>query len=170
MLGKENTKMNKIFDFFDNKEEFIKMTNRTDYKYGQEESTNFIRKVMSSNNEEIAKAGYFYKLLMASADDFTIDKEDCKTNKFDSYECELVEKETYDYKIKSMFVVELNSYCDYEYETFVENIKSLTSKGCKSISVRTPLNCVNAINHKICKKCAGILPEGTKNIGTFISR
>lgn len=162
--GEHNIKMNKIFDFFDNKEEFIKMTNRTDSKYDQEESTNFIRKVMSSNNTEIAKAGYFYKLLMASADDFIIDKEDCKTNNFTIYVLNSLTEEIYNYRIKSMFAVELDSYCDYDYKIFIQNMKK---NNFEYISIRTPLNCENAINHKICKKCSGILPKGIINVGTF---
>lgn len=161
MSGENNDKMNKIFDFFDNKEEFLKMANRTNYKYDQEESTNFIRKVMSANSEDISKAGYFYKLLMASADDFNIIEEDCGSEGVE-WNISEVSEDIYNYKIKSMFIEELNEYSNMNYVNFINKCKNL-----KVIHVRTPLSCKNIEKHGVCNKCSGALPENTKNVGTF---
>lgn len=168
ILGNENEKMNKIFDFFENKEEFTKMATRTNSKYEQEESSGFIQKVMSANNEDIAKAGYFYKLLMASADDFLLDEGDCKASGL-PYIVDSLTEETYNYRIKSTFIEELADYAELTFQEFME---TLNKEGIKEIHVRTPINCnyikeFNENGHVICKKCAGILPDNTENIGAF---
>lgn len=159
--GNENENMNKIFDFFKNKKEFLKMANRTDSKYKQEESSDFIRKVMSANSEDIQKAGYFYKLLMASADDFIIDSDDCESEGV-TFLLEDITEQIFNYKIKSMFIIELNDFCNYDFKEFINKFKNL-----EKIHIRTPLSCKYNFQHKNCKKCAGLLPNNTKNVGTF---
>lgn len=161
MCGNENQKMNKIFDFFDNKEEFMKMASRTNAKYNQEESANFIRKVMSANNEDISKAGYFYKLLMASADDFTIQDVDCGSEGV-KWNISDITENIYNYKIKSMFITELKIFADMNFDEFKIKCKDLNV-----IHVRTPLTCKHSKKHGICKVCSGKLPKNTINVGTF---
>lgn len=159
----ENEKMNRLFDFFDNKEDFMKMATRSNNSYSQDESSNFIRKVMSANNSDISKAGYFYKLLMASADDFTITESDCRSQGVE-YNVKSVNEDIYNYRIKFSFINELKNYCRWNYNEFVNYCKN---NSLENIHVRTPLTCSHAKSHCICKKCSGALPSNTTNIGTF---
>ena len=170
----ENKNMDKIFAFFDNKEDFLNMVKREEEAYDEDESANFIRSVMSSNNTDISKAGYFYKLLMASADDFVIVAKDCNSEGVKFKVSDLLE-EDYNYRILYSWVVEFNSYCQLSYEDFISKCNELN---IESITIKTPLTCkqfphtseeVNKeINRRgICKKCAGLLPEGSNNVGTF---
>ena len=171
--GLENEKISAIFNFFKNEEEFTKISQKIEDIYDQDESSNFIRKVMASNNSDIAEAGYFYKLLMASADDLTLDEniKDCDSNglEFSINEESKDFIKTFNYKIKFMFIKELNDFCTLNFEDFINWSKK---NKIKTIHVNTPLtcNCVNDwgnSNRKICQKCAGKLPEGVINIGTF---
>ena len=178
MLGKENAKMQSIFDFFDNKEDFEAMANRQGDSYGEDESSKFIQSVMSSNNTDISEAGYFYKLLMASADDFVIVESDCKSEGKE-YNVALISEEDYNFRIRWCYINEFGTYCKMEYSKF---IKKCNEKGLTSVHVRHPLDCLsfphtceeNDENQKkrglrrgICKKCAGLLPHGVKNVGAF---
>lgn len=166
MNGEDNEKMNAIFDFFDNKDEFSKMANRTHNMYDQDESSSFIKKVQAANCDEISLSGYFYKLLMASADDFRIIMDDCGSEgkEIDLSNDEEFTEENYNYYVKSMYVNEFGENSNIDYKKFKEKIKN---DGIKKIHVRTPNTCKCAKNHGICKKCSGELPPKIKNIGTF---
>lgn len=159
----DNENMNMIFDFFDNKENFSKMINRKNHDYDQDESTAFIRKVMSANNDDISKAGYFYKLLMASADDFKIREKDCESKGLTINLSELNE-ELFSYRIKFAYVTEFKGFMRLSYDSFTEWIKA---KNLTEINIRTPLSCNLRRDHCLCKKCSGALPKNTLNIGTF---
>lgn len=161
LSGNENERMESIFEFFDNRDEFLKMATRTNSTYDQEESESFIRKVMSANSEDISKAGYFYKLLMASADDFNIVENNCGEIGV-KWNVDEITEETYNYRIKSMFVDAIGNYCNFDFEEFLSLVD-----GFKTINVRTPLSCKHANNHAVCKRCAGDLPDNTSNVGTF---
>ena len=153
-----------------NKEEFLKMANRTHQKYEEEESSEFIKKVMSANSDEISKAGYFYKLLMASADDFRIIEDDCGSNgtEFDINE---LNEDNYNYYVKSMFVTELGENSNMDFDQFKEKIEKdeVLSEKIKNnkIHVLNPASCKCREKHGICRKCAGEIPSGIENIGTF---
>ena len=160
-----NEKMQKIFDFFENKDDFEKMANRVNSSYTQEESKKFIKKVQASNNSDISMAGYFYKLLNASADDFRLNEndKDCESSGI-NFNIDDLNENIYNYRIKSMFVNELDKFCSMNYKDFINFCKN---NDINSVNVRTPLTCKHAGGRSICKKCAGLLPLKTKNIGTF---
>lgn len=160
-----NDRMQKIFDFFENQEDFEKMANRVNSSYSQEASKKFITKVQASNNSDIAMAGYFYKLLNASADDFRLDEndKDCGSEGI-IFNIEDLNESIYNYRIKSMFVNEINKFCSMNYKNFIE---FCVKNNINNITVRTPLTCKHAGGRTICKKCAGALPSKTKNVGTF---
>ena len=167
MKGKESKKLNKIFDFFDNRENFLELANRKDNNYDEEESSTHITTVKSSNSTEISESGYFYKLLMASADDFLLDPNtnNCKSEGVEYNLNSLTEKD-YNYRVKFMYINEIKDFTRMNYEDFMNFIKD---KDIQSIHVRTPLTCKCIKNRCLCKKCAGILPSGITNIGTFIT-
>lgn len=173
MNGESNQIMKNVFDFFDNEEDFAEMAKHQGEVYDEEESASFIKNVMSSNNTDIATAGFFYKLLMASADDFTIVEKNCKSDGM-IWKVSELDEETYNYRIRCSWVNELKCIMRCNFEKFLEKVK-----GLEEISVRTPLTC-NCFPHDeeenakmvhkgrgICKRCAGALPSGTFNIGAF---
>lgn len=163
MKEKNNPKMNRIFEFYENEDSFKKMLNRTEHNYTQEESTEFVRKVMSANNDDISQAGYFYKLLMASADDFRIVEKDCQSNGIE-YNFEDIDEDLFNYRIRFMFVNELKTFVRMSFNDF---IKILTEKNLTEIHVRTPMSCNNKEKRCLCKRCSGALPKGVTNVGTF---
>lgn len=162
MKGQTNEKLEGIFEFFDNREDFLKMANRVDNNYEQDESSTFIRKVMSANNDDISRAGYFYKLLMASADDFTIKDKDCNSDGV-CYDVSEITEDIFDYRIKFMQVKEFKNFVRIDYDDF---IKWCNENQITEIHVRTPMDCNLFKEHKVCKKCAGAVP-GISNIGIF---
>lgn len=162
MDDESNEKIQRVFAFFDNEEDFTRMASRTDHTYDQDESSTFIKKVMSANNDEISKAGYFYKLLMASADDFRITAKDCKSEGV-LWNIRDITEEIYQYRIKFHWIKEFKGFCRLCWEKFQKWLEAIPQD---EIHVRTPLTCNLSENHSICKRCAGSLPD-TKNVGTF---
>lgn len=170
----KNENMTSIFNFFDNRNNFIKMVTRQDEAYDEEESATFIQSVMSSNNTDISRAGYFYKLLMASADDFVIVSENCKSEGI-SLKLSELSKEEYNYRVHYNWIIELDNYVELGYHKFVEKCNQM---GLECFHVRTPLSCLSfpknteesntGINKRgICRCCAGKLPNNINNVGTF---
>lgn len=162
--GQKNEPLERIFHFFDNEESFKDLAFRKGASYNQDESEAFIRKVMSANNDDISKAGYFYKLLMASADDFLITGDDCGGDGVEWHVDENMQESDYAYRIKGMWINEWNDFYVEDFNQFMKDFKG------KTIHVRTPLTCNHKKQRGVCKKCAGILPNeghGIKNIGTF---
>ena len=172
--GKENKVINNIFEFYKNQEEFDSIIKKTENNYDQDESSTFIRKVMASNNSDISEAGYFYKLLMASADDLTIEQtNNCKMSDCGSegvsYTNEEIDIRTFNYRIKFNFIIELNDFCEFNFEDF---LSWMNENNIKEIHVRTPLTCNYIQNWKntnkcLCRKCVGKLPQRVKSIGAF---
>lgn len=169
-----NEQMQKIFDFFDNEKDFIDMAHRQGASYNEDESSAFIQSVMSSNNTDISKAGYFYKLLMASADDFTIVSKKCDSKGVEM-KLEDLDEAQYNYRVKFNWVIELNKFIRMKWSDFAALCEK---EGLKSIHVNTPLTCTcfphnadeeKSMKHKrgICKRCAGVLPSQTYNVGAF---
>ena len=173
MQGKENDNMMAIFDFFENEESFMKMANRQGAEYTEDESREFIQSVMSSNNTDISKAGYFYKLLMASADDFIIVDQDCESDGVE-WKLDDITEDNLQFRIRYQWVNEFKQYFRGDIAALKEKCKEL---GIDTIHVRTPLTCNCFPRSKgesdgklcrgICKKCAGLLPAGTVNVGAF---
>lgn len=116
---------------------------REERTYSEEESKHFMKSVIAANVTDITQSGYFYKKLMSSADDMTIDIEDCGSEGVE-FTCP-VEENVFNYKIRNHWVMELGKY--------VESYKDLPKKG--TIHVRTFLTCNHGLRH-FCKKCAGI--------------
>ena len=163
MNGEENENINRVFEFFDNKQEFTDIVFNTTHNYSQEKSYAFIKKVMSANNDDISDAGYFYKKLMAAADDFTIVEDDCNSNGKEVL-LENIDEETFNYRIKYSYINEFSEYVDMSYDEFRNKCKDMN---LQSIHYRSPMNCAHSLNHCLCKKCAGIIPDNISNIGTF---
>lgn len=161
--GNKNKRMDRIFNFFENEEDFSRLAENQSNSYTQKESSSFIKKVMSANNEEISKAGYFYKLLMASADDYYISKDDCRSDGY-SADISRIDENYYNYKIKMMHVVEYGDFVHDEYCDFIDWCKN---NNLDNISIRSPLECSGSFERKLCSVCSGSLPPNTFNIGTF---
>jgi hypothetical protein len=161
--GQNNEKLDAIFNFFDNEGDFAKMATRSNAQYDEDESSAYIRKVMASNNEDISKAGYFYKLLMASADDLVIQDKDCGSDGV-VYDIANVNHDVYYYRIRAQWVVELKNFCRMDFDEFVRWADSMN---LKSVHVRTPMSCKHLQQHTLCSRCCGYLPHGVVNIGTF---
>lgn len=172
--GKDNKVINNIFEFYNNQEEFDSIIRKTENNYNQDESSTFIRKVMAANNEDISDAGFFYKLLMASADDLSIEQSkdeylsDCGSKGITFYIKDVSER-IFNYRIKYSFIIELNDFCTLNFEDFNNWVNT---SNYNEIHVRTPLTCKNVnkwenSNKCLCRKCVGKLPSRVKSIGTF---
>ena len=181
MYGKdESGRMQSIFDFFGNEADFKDMAQRQGELYEEEESLKFIQNVMSSNNTDISEAGYFYKLLMASADDFVVVDKDCG-DEGDVIVLSDLDELTYNYRVRMLYVKELKAYSRMDHETFMQKCQSL---GLEKVHVRHPLRCgcfphdseEHERSHKmygnrrgVCKRCSGALPGGVVNLGPFMA-
>ena len=168
--GKDSL-MSNIFTFFDDlsEEDFRNMANQNNYVYDEENSLEHLKKVEASNNSEIKSAGTFYKLAMASGDDLMINENNCgsKGKEFTIFDSDgklSIDEETYNYKIRSLYVEELKGFSRTDFDDFMEKIKEM---GLNSVHVRSPLTCNNRYRRCFCKKCAGMLPPKTKRIGAF---
>ena len=116
---------------------------RNEKSYSEADSKKFMESVISANVTDITQSGHFYKKLMSSADDMTIDIDDCGS---EGVEFTMpIDEDTFNYKIKNHWVMELNKY--------VENYKDIPKKG--TIHVRNFLTCNHGLRH-FCKKCAGL--------------
>lgn len=161
----DNPRTRQVFDYLGVEDEFHDMVNNKQRKYNEEKSAKFIRKVMASNNKDIAEAGYFYKLLMASTDDFILEQEDCHSHGHKIKIDKDFDEQKYNFYVKSMFVEEAGEFIRGYFDELYDNYPEL--KGLKEITVYSPLYCEYAKDHKVCPKCEGIIPDGLKNIGTF---
>ena len=167
--GKENERFDKLTDFYNNREKMIEQINKLDSDYSDEESSEYIEEVMSSNSTDISESGVFYNMLMASADDIRIEAQDtdCGSEGV-TFNVKDITEEIYNYKIKFSFVQELDDYSKYPYSEF----KTLVSN-FETINVRTPLSCRRAPDRCLCKKCAGVIKKSAhryftpRNFGIF---
>ena len=120
--GEKNEQMSAIFDFFENENDFHAMAYRQGETYSESESQKFIQSVMSSNNTDISEAGYFYKLLMASADDFIIVENDCGCDGV-LWKLDEITPAVYAYRIKWSWINELKKYARFGFDTFIQECK-----------------------------------------------
>lgn len=136
-------KIETISSFTGNTKDIASSINRRTDNYSEEESNKFMKQVIAANVTDITQSGYFWKKLMSSCDDMTIDIEDCKS---EGVEFQMpVDEDTFNYKIRNHWVMELDKY--------VEDYKDLPKKGV--IHVRNFLTCKHGSRH-FCMKCAGI--------------
>jgi hypothetical protein len=119
-----------------------------------------MQSVIAANVTDITESGYFYKKLISSCDDMTIEIDDCGS---EGTEMKLpIDEDTFNYKVRNHWVMELNKY--------VEDYKDIPKRG--KIHVRTFLSCNHGIRH-FCKKCAGLYRRSydteftPKNIGIY---
>ena len=119
-----------------------------------------MQSVIAANVTDITESGYFYKKLISSCDDMTIEIDDCGS---EGTEMKLpIDEDTFNYKVRNHWVMELGKY--------VEDYKDIPKRG--KIHVRTFLSCNHGIRH-FCKKCAGMYRRSydteftPKNIGIY---
>lgn len=164
--GKADKKLQHVFDFFDDEEEFSNLVKRKTAQFSQEDSDEFIASVISANISDISEAGSIYKKLMATGDTYRICGKDCGSV---GREVELpIDEEYFNYNIKNFFITVERGDKDfmafYSYDEFVQCMKELE---VNKIWIRTPMTCKHRYKHGVCKWCAGELPEGVQNIGVF---
>lgn len=153
-------KITTITSFTKNTNDIIKSVNRRNNNYSEQESKKFMESVIAANVTDITDSGYFYKKLISSCDDMTIEINDCGS---EGVEMQLpIDEDIFEYKVRNHWVMELNKY--------IEDYEDLPKTG--TIHVRNFLTCNHGIRH-FCKKCAGLFRRsyGTeftpKNIGIY---
>ena len=149
-----------ITSFTGNTSDITNSVNRRNNNYTEEESKKFMKSVIAANVTDITASGFFYKKLISSCDDMTIEIDDCGS---EGEEIKLpVDEDIFNYKIKNRWVVELNKY--------IESYDELPKRG--KIHIRTFLSCKHGERH-FCKKCAGLFRRSydteftPKNIGVY---
>lgn len=162
-IDKDEEAMNKITNitsYTGNTDDIIKSVNRRDNNYSEAESKKFMLSVIAANVTDITESGYFYKKLISSCDDMTIDIEDCGST---GVEITMpIDEDTFVFKVRNHWVEELGKY--------VEDYEDLPNEG--TIHIRTFLSCNHGIRH-FCKKCAGLYRRSydseftPKNIGVY---
>lgn len=157
---KAMAKIEKITSFTKNTDDIKKSVARRNNNYSEQESKKFMQSVIAANVTDITESGYFYKKLISSCDDMTIEIDDCGS---EGTEMKLpIDEDTFNYKVRNHWVMELNKY--------VEDYKDIPKRG--KIHVRTFLSCNHGIRH-FCKKCAGLYRRSydteftPKNIGIY---
>lgn len=153
-------KIDKITAFTGNSEDIKKSVERRNGNYSEAESKKFMQSVIAANVTDITESGYFYKKLISSCDDMTIDIDDCGSV---GEEIALpITEDVFNYKVRHRWVTELDKY--------VEDFEDIPNSGV--IHVRTFLSCNHGIRH-FCKKCAGLFRRAydteftPKNIGIY---
>lgn len=153
-------KIEKITSFTKNTDDIKKSVARRNNNYSEQESKKFMQSVIAANVTDITESGYFYKKLISSCDDMTIEIDDCGS---EGTEMKLpIDEDTFNYKVRNHWVMELGKY--------VEDYKDIPKRG--KIHVRTFLSCNHGIRH-FCKKCAGMYRRSydteftPKNIGIY---
>lgn len=162
--NKTSTKLKRVFDFFDDEEEFKELVTRNTLSFSEEESKDFIDTVIAANVTDISKSGSIYKMLMACGDNYRIVGENCGSK---GREIQLpLNEEEFVYNVK-------NSYCYLgddpkdlllfdDYEKFC-----IATKGLETMHVRTPMTCKHHTRRGCCPICAGQIPADTQNVGAF---
>ena len=153
-------KITTITSFTKNTDDIKKSVDKRNSNYSEEESKKFMQSVIAANVTDITESGYFYKKLISSCDDITIEIDDCGS---EGEEFKLpIDENTFKFKVRNHWVMELNKY--------VEDYKDIPKKG--TIHVRNFLTCNHGIRH-FCKKCAGLYRRSydteftPKNIGIY---
>lgn len=158
--GENNQTMNDITSFLENEDKLQELLEKENADYSNEESEEFISKVLSSNVTDISVSGALYKKMMASTDDVHIVKEDCGSEG-KVFAVEDIDKETYEFKIKFSYINDIEHYAIERYDVFLEYVENLDY-----IHVRTPSRCENARERRLCKTCSGIVKSGEDNYYT----
>lgn len=136
-------KIETITSYTGNGADIKKSVERRNGNYSDAESKKYMKSVIAANVTDITESGYFYKKLISSCDDMTIEIDDCGS---EGEEMTLpIDEDTFDYKVRNRWVMELNKY--------VEDYEDIPKTG--TIHVRTFLTCKHGIRH-FCKKCAGL--------------
>lgn len=143
--GKENKIFNYSMEYTGNTEKIGKLLHKENKKYNQEESIKHMKEVIAANSTDITESGWLYKKIMASCDDIHISQDDCGCS---GELIENIDEETYNHKIRNMWVEELNDYSD---ETWFD----FSKRGIKSCHIHSPMTCKDMKRRCICKKCAG---------------
>lgn len=153
-------KITNITSYTGNTDDIVKSVNRRDNNYSEAESKKFMLSVIAANVTDITESGYFYKKLISSCDDMTIETEDCGS---EGVEMTLpIDEDTFVFKVRNHWVEELGKY--------VEDFDELPTTG--TIHIRTFLSCNHGIRH-FCKKCAGLYRRSydstftPQNIGVY---
>lgn len=153
-------KIEKITTYTGNTDDIKKSVDRRNNNYSEAESKKFMQSVIAANVTDITESGYFYKKLISSCDDMTIEIDDCGS---EGTEMALpIDEDTFNYKVRNHWVMELNKY--------VEDYEDIPKTGV--IHIRTFLSCNHGIRH-FCKKCAGLYRRSydteftPKNIGIY---
>lgn len=139
----------KIIEYTDNTEKVDALLNKTSSRYTDEESNKHIKSVNASNNTDIKDAGYFYKKLMSSTDDFTITIDDCGSTGTEYITGE-IDENLFEFKIRFSHIVELNKTFTGNYKEFQKAIM-----GFDKIHIRSILSCEEGKHRKCCSVCAG---------------
>lgn len=159
-IGKIN---NKLVHDLESEEDILALLNKVDKNYSSEESEKFILKVKASNVTEIADSGYFYKKLASCMDSISTTLDDCGSEGTEIEVSRFFEEggeELFDFKIKDMFVTEL----DREHSRFDHFIEDVTKRNLKTIHYRSPISCLESNNRCFCKKCCGKISAGGREL------
>lgn len=152
--SKDHSKISDIGEFTGNMGKIEKLLRKDTIKYSDEDSNEHMQKVISANKTEISMSGWFYKKLMSSSDDIRLIEDDCGAEAV-KFNLDDIDLSTYEFKIQFMWVEELQQYATYSYEDFVDKINR-DLPDATEIHVRTLLNCNNAKDRCLCKKCVGV--------------
>lgn len=159
-------KLNQITSFTGNTEDIENSINRRTSKYSDEESIDFMKKVIASNIDDITKSGFFYKKLISSCDNMKINlkKQDCGSEG-ELFLVKDINEEVFNYKIKTHFIQELYKYVE-DYDDFKKLCKE---NKLEEVHVRNFLTCTLDPKHKtFCPRCAGLFRRDNKN--TFVPK
>jgi len=143
---KDKKSMNKIktiSEYTHNTKDIEASVTRRNDNYSEEESKKFMKQVIAANITDITQSGYFYKKLISSCDDMTINAEDCGSEGV-AFKMP-VDEDTFNYKIRNHWCMEKGKY--------LEDYSELPKRG--TIHIRTFLTCKHGSRH-FCKKCAGL--------------
>lgn len=162
-----------LTSFTGNRDDIDESLVKREINYTNEESDKFMNKVIASNITDISDSGWFYKKLISSADNMKTDlkKDDCGSYGVE-YKVDDITEDIYNFKIKFMFINELDGYCIANYENFMKTMKEIKEMGGDGyIHVRTPLTCKHDHEHRtICATCAGIIKRSNEPNSEFIPK
>lgn len=162
--NKTNDKLQHVFDFFGDEEELRNLVTRDSVKFTPEQSNEFISSVIAANVSDISESGLIYKQLQATGDTYRIRGRDCKSNgrKIDLP----ITEDEFIYNVRNCYFTMKKGSTDYQLSSDFEEFKIKTAD-VKEIWVRSPMACKNHTKHGCCPICAGELPDGVQNIGSF---
>ena len=118
-------KITTITSFTNNTDDIIKSVHRRNNNYSEQESKKFMQSVIAANITDITESGYFYKKLISSGDDMTIDVPDCGS---DGVEMTMpIDESTFEYKVRNHWVMELDTSAknvlDYLEDLMIQSLR-----------------------------------------------